>query len=244
MFNTSGALARNVRIIGGHSASVRTYPFMAFFKCINDDKIFCGGSIISNKHILTAAQCVNVGMDYYSQIKVYTGMVSELFPGNVHDIDHVFTHPGFTAERTPDKVFTHDIAVVKLKGLIELNEIQNVIELPARDVADNDKGFILGWGTISHPFHSFPTQMQKAKMTVIAQEECASFLKFKLHDAQFCADNRQGIGPCMGDSGGPLVIDGKIAGIISVSVPCALGEPDIFIRTHYYIDFIRHMMNH
>lgn len=38
----------------------------------------------------------------------------------------------------------------------------------------------------------------------------------------------------MGDSGGPLVVNGRLAGVVSWGIPCAIGLPDVFGR----IDFV------
>ncbi|XP_011504808.1 PREDICTED: chymotrypsin-2-like [Ceratosolen solmsi marchali] len=240
---TTGTLAKDVRIIGGEDGNVRTHPFLVSFKYLDDFKAICGGSIISNKHILTSAQCArNVNTDA-QYIRVYSGIaLLEGNAGNANEIDTVFIHPAFTAEHNRDEMYLHDIAVIKVKDVFEFNELQSAIELLDRDVTDNDSGFIFGWGSMSHPTPTYPIQMQKAEVRIISLRLCMSLLAFHLYDCQICAYNQLGIGPCLGDSGGPLVIDGKIAGIISVSIPCAQGVPDIYVRTHYYIDFIRHMM--
>ncbi|XP_011504801.1 PREDICTED: chymotrypsin-1-like [Ceratosolen solmsi marchali] len=239
-----GTLAKNVRIVGGHDGNIQTHPFMVSFKYVGDYKIICGGSIISNKHILTSAQCVRTIYGDVRYVRVYSGIAPlEGIAGNENEIENAYIHPGFTAKHNGDEMFLHDIAVVKLKHFIVFNEIQNAIDLLDRDVTDNDSGFIFGWGSMSHPTPSYPIQMQKARMHVVSQTFCASLVGFHLFHCQFCTYNQLGIGPCLGDSGGPLVIDGKIAGIISVSVPCAQGAPDIYVRVYNYIGFIRDMMN-
>lgn len=41
-----------------------------------------------------------------------------------------------------------------------------------------------------------------------------------------------------GDSGGPLVCNGEQYGIVSWSIPCAVGVPDVYTNVYYYLDFI------
>ena len=53
-------------IVGGNEARPNQFPWQAFIKIklIDDKTTFCGGSVITNKHVLTAAHCTekNVSM--------------------------------------------------------------------------------------------------------------------------------------------------------------------------------------
>jgi hypothetical protein len=80
---------------------------------------------------------------------------------------------------------------------ITLNQFQNVIKLPNSDVKFNDKGIVLGWGSISHPEVTFPVKLQKTSVRVEKISSCARVYLFKIHDEQLCAFSKQGIGPCI-----------------------------------------------
>ncbi|XP_011504804.1 PREDICTED: chymotrypsin-1-like [Ceratosolen solmsi marchali] len=245
-----GIFAKDMRIIGGNNTRIYKNPFMASLRYIESNIIFCGGSIISNKHILTAAHCVFRELDNVNSIVVYTGIaLTRSTSGWSHTIDTIVCHPEFTGEDSDDdedsndEIYVHDLAIITVNEEIRLNFLQNVINLPNREIYDDDSGYVLGWGSTTHPNDTFPVILQKAYMYIYPLANCSEMYDFRLHIGQFCAYNDVGIGPCMGDSGGPFVIDGKIAGIVSFNYPCAHGVPDFYTNVYFYIDFIRNILN-
>ena len=64
MYTKCGIENRNVkedsnRIVGGWQAWPHEFPWQAYIhlRLNNGKETFCGGSVITNKHILTAAHC-------------------------------------------------------------------------------------------------------------------------------------------------------------------------------------------
>jgi secreted trypsin-like serine protease len=111
-------LGKYERIIGGDNATVITYPFMASFRYIFDDSIFCAGAIISIKHILTAAHCLLYSGNNYDHVRIYTGVTrTHSGAGEVHKIVYVFTHPWFTGDVSENGINEHDIAIVLVRHL-------------------------------------------------------------------------------------------------------------------------------
>lgn len=55
-----GVRAPVYRIVGGNVASAHEYPWTVGLT--RAGKLYCGGSLISNQYVLTAAHCVN-GME-------------------------------------------------------------------------------------------------------------------------------------------------------------------------------------
>lgn len=48
------------RVAGGEKAGLRELPWMALLRY--DDEFHCGGSLITNRYVLTAAHCINLGI--------------------------------------------------------------------------------------------------------------------------------------------------------------------------------------
>lgn len=47
------------RIIGGSHANAGQFPFMAaIYKITASGNYFCSGTLVSNRHVVTSAQCV------------------------------------------------------------------------------------------------------------------------------------------------------------------------------------------
>jgi secreted trypsin-like serine protease len=106
-------LGKEERIVGGGNVNIRSYPFLASLRYLSNNIIFCGGSIISNKHILTAAHCLYYESRDFNRIRIYTGITAtRSTEGQVHKIAHVFFHPWFTAQLSYNGIYLNDIAIV------------------------------------------------------------------------------------------------------------------------------------
>jgi hypothetical protein len=86
---------------------------------------------------------------------------------------------------------------LQLMQPLEINGRQFIVELPTRDINDNDAGFVYGWGLMSYPNRVYPRQLQKAQMIIFPTAICLDMFNFEMHDGQFCAYNQEGIGTCI-----------------------------------------------
>lgn len=109
----------------------------------------CGGSVIDDQHIVTAAHCVgkegNSAIDP-SLIKVYLGRHKkpELQSEGALSVAEVVIHPEYRFE-----AYSHDIAILKLAEKIDFDRTVAPICLLARDrnLLETSKKFIVaGWG--------------------------------------------------------------------------------------------------
>ncbi|KAI9562608.1 hypothetical protein GHT06_010062 [Daphnia sinensis] len=202
---TSGLIMRNDdgdvdHIIGGTTVPVGQHKYMVRLS------VGCGGTIISDQHILTAAHCVmRENGDLANVVKVYmnvytinpmdpTVIVRTVYPHNYK------IHPQFNYGN-----LAYDIAILKLNEPIDLT-IVDVIRL------DNEPSYGLswiqtlavGWGQTANGGPSSP-KMQQAKLKVLSEGECKEqWQNYYNHDLQLCtAPSDKAI--CKGDSGGPLL---------------------------------------
>lgn len=63
MFQKAGLVASRTlapRIIGGETANVGAYPSVAaIYVSTADSTFFCGGSLLNQEYVITAAHCIN-----------------------------------------------------------------------------------------------------------------------------------------------------------------------------------------
>jgi secreted trypsin-like serine protease len=92
-----------------------------------------------------------------------------------------------------------------------------------------------------------PIQLQKLKMTSIANPICAlmhrgTIAEGLVTDEKICAVADNSSGGCGGDSGGPITWQGAVVGVVSWLVrPCGT-NPTVFIRVLSHLSWIQQNM--
>ncbi|XP_015176238.1 PREDICTED: chymotrypsin-1-like [Polistes dominula] len=222
------------RIVGGSRAAVGEFPYQVSIRVGNQHT--CGGTIISSRHILTAAHCVNDWNAPISFYTVVTGTNSLNYGGEVHGISSVSVHPSYIGSQQTSWI--NDVAVIALRSPITFNSLQKAIPLLDSEVPNGSLLSLSGWGKIAT---NGPLSNALLKTYLYAEDYrvCQQQHTIPIYPSQICALNRAGIGACQGDSGGPLTYNGRIAGIVSWVIPCARGIPDVFTKVSAHLNFIR-----
>ena len=103
------------KIVGGEVARSQTWGWAVSIRRRATNSHFCGGSIISTQHVLTAAHCV-VGTTS-ALIRVYVGSVTLSNPNQARDVSAIRTHPGYNSD-----TFVNDIAILKVSPPFDLSQ--------------------------------------------------------------------------------------------------------------------------
>lgn len=198
----------------------------------------CGGSLLTNSVVLTAAHCVHGKAP--NTLKVRAGewdtqTKNELFPHSDHEVIDVIVHENFYKGG-----LHNDIALLILKEPIPFAEHINSICLPPQGFNfDGKRCFVSGWGKdVFGKEGKYQAILKKIDIPTVPFIKCQDSLRktrlgkrFVLHNSFMCAGGEPGKDACKGDGGSPLVCDvtGKPghyyqAGIVAWGIGC--GESD------------------
>lgn len=235
------------RIVGGTDASEGHWPWQVDIQ--KNGEHVCGGTLISENWVLSAAHCFPSLSDV-SSYTIYAGRL-KLNGWNAHETSHrisnIMVPFGYT-----DPQLGQDIALVMLSSPVVWSEVVQPICLPDSDMqfAEGTLCTITGWGDIRDgvSLQGVGT-LQQVQVPIIGQSACQEMLgggKFNILHDMICAGYKEGgKDSCQGDSGGPLVcLSGSgnwvQAGIVSFGLGCAQpNQPGVYARVSAFTPFIQ-----
>merc|ERR1719419_1777937 len=240
-----GPARKEGRIVGGVEATEHAWPWqVALFI---DDAWFCGGSIISENYVLTAAHCAD-GASYFDIMAGAHNVRESSEPNRVE----VTSYNGWTHPLWNSNDLSGDLALIELPSPLPMNDYISTSCLPAtgETPAVGSLVTVTGWGKPSDSAGGISPVLREVRdIPVMTNADCNAVYGI-VGDGVVCIVTAGGRGSCNGDSGGPLVqkAGGKAAGdqwtqvgIVSfgASAGCEVGMPAGFTRTEYYLDWIK-----
>lgn len=134
-----GAAVTDMRIGGGLTAQPGQFPFIVSLRLF-DNSHQCGGSILSERWILTAAHCVDLPAEL---MRVVVGAHHVTDDGHEHTISRIVVHEGYSIQ-----TISHDIALIEVAEPIEFGERVQPVELEREPVGAGERATIAGWGNV------------------------------------------------------------------------------------------------
>lgn len=229
------------RVTGARPANPREWPWMASITPEGFEQ-YCGGALISDRHVLTAAHCTRrwKAEELFVRLGEYDFKRTNDSRSYNFKVVEIRQHEKFDLS-----TYRNDIAILKLHRPAVFNTYVWPICLPPRGLdLDDEMAVIIGWGTV---FYGGPhsSVLLEVSVPVWNQQTCANSFVDSIFDENICAGGHEGgKDACQGDSGGPLMYQmssGRwaVIGVVSWGLRC--GEPNhpgLYARVESYLEWI------
>ncbi|KAJ8043395.1 Transmembrane protease serine 9 [Holothuria leucospilota] len=264
----SGQIVDN-RIIGGEDTTIKRWPWQVMLIKLlpgGSQLQHCGGTLITKKHVLTAAHCFTaVSSDINPSIwrvglgKTHLANVDD--DGQLYrNVTKISLHPQFNVV-----TYDCDIAVIELDSSVTIPQTRDDLELgPSVNIACLDDGkyewnsgskcVITGYGVLNESSNSLSDKLQEADVSYMDNVNCQTNTEYNerrlITENMLCAqsdDNSRDT--CRGDSGGPLVCRGErlnyvLTGITSWGYGCAQeGYPGVYTKVAKFHGWIMNQID-
>ncbi|XP_058065493.1 trypsin-like [Anopheles bellator] len=230
------------RIVGGSPAISGQFPSQVAIQV--GGTVFCGGTVLNQNHILTAASCIldaNNNLVQAAQVTVRAGEVVFQPTQLALAVQRIFAHPHYNPW-----TFENDIAVLRLLNNISFPAVATPAVAPAelnrRIVADATACEVVGWNwTPAIP--SVPLQV--LTVTVAPRATCDAMHNGILQTTMLCTQYLQATqGVCAPARGGGLYCNNLLTGVVSFGFGCGQNSTmTVYTQARYYDLWIQQQFN-
>ncbi|KAL1484208.1 hypothetical protein MTO96_032693 [Rhipicephalus appendiculatus] len=228
-------------IVNGTEVKETQYPWTVFLELHYPMvKRACGGTIITKRHVLTAAHCLLVNNEYVQKVVVSYGSVDRR-SGKKVEASKVLIHKDYDTRK-----HVNDIALIEVKDPFQFSKDVTPICVPMAPVPlVNKNAIVAGWGSFYYGGKGVDF-LRQTQVSIYPDMICSIvFSKLDYSNVRQCCANRVGKGACKGDSGGPMMLragTGRFqqVGIVSYGFGTCGGifNPQVYTRVDGYSDWL------
>lgn len=205
------------RILYGERAEENQFPYQVSLQL--DKKHICGGSIISDGKVLTAAHCSeskhgrSLPIDSL-RVLVGTNQLKVSAQQYFYLVKSVVVHDKFDRETVH-----YDYALVFIKGTFDFRSLKiSIIPLAQVNPLPGTVCYVSGWGDVDTDTNKvkIPNELQYARITVDPPKVCSAIYgNYFRAEYMLCVGKSNNENAGSGDSGGPLCCNSKLNGVVS-----------------------------
>ncbi|KAM9513273.1 LOW QUALITY PROTEIN: chymotrypsin-like protease CTRL-1 [Salvelinus alpinus] len=220
-----------LKIVNGQNAVSGSWPWQVSLQDASGFH-FCGGSLISQNWVVTAAHC-RVTPGRHHVILGEHDRQSNAEPIQVKSISRAITHPYYNSQN-----FNNDVTLLKLSSPVQITARVSPVCLATSSTSfpSGTRCVTTGWGKTGTT--SSPRILQQVALPLLSPAQCKQYWgQNRITDAMICA-GASGVSSCQGDSGGPLVCQSSgvwfQVGIVSWGTTnCNVSTPAVYSRVAY-----------
>ncbi|KAL2086601.1 hypothetical protein ACEWY4_017660 [Coilia grayii] len=224
------------KIVNGENAVSGSWPWQVSLQQSNGFH-FCGGSLINQYWVLTAAHC-RVSARSHRVVLGDHDRGSTAEPIQTMKIAKAIPHPRYSTN-----TFNNDLTLLKLASPAQLTDRVSPVCLASSGTSfpTGTQCVTTGWGKTGST--ASPRVLQQTALPLVSVFECGKYWGHNmLTDTMMCA-GASGASSCQGDSGGPLVCESSgvwtQVGVVSWGTSnCNVLAPAVYAKVSFLRSWI------